>query len=405
MQGGISQEWMSFLFRQEELYMGISVRRLMTNTKKKYRITLLTGEGGLENTTQWVHIVEDYEAASFLHGYEIVLSTGIGNIKDKDNMLTFVRLLHEKNVSGVMFNLGPYIEKIPQKVIDFCNENDLPLYTIPWEVRLVDMTRYFCELLIKSDEKHKSIDGLVREYLLNEKKRGEVEEILVKYGVQSSYKYCVTILGFDENEGVEIEEKHVEKLHECIEREVSRRVEQYCLFQENNQFVLITIEIENAILYELLDIITHRFDNDIKIRIASGSNKGTVKQLPSNYQLAKKVYKLGGVLLRSPICYDELESCKLLLLLSGYKETELYIDEVIGRVIEYDYANGTDFVEFIENYIEYSGNIQRLATVMHVHRNTIHYKLKKIKGLIALDLTNVEDLFKIHLCLKLRRIQ
>ncbi len=45
--------------------------------------------------------------------------------------------------SGIVINTGPYIKKIPDEVIQFGNEFGFPIFTMPWEVHVVDVTRDF----------------------------------------------------------------------------------------------------------------------------------------------------------------------------------------------------------------------------------------------------------------------
>ena len=39
-------------------------------------------------------------------------------------------------VSGIVVK---YIEKISEEVLDYCNENDFPLFVMPWNIRIPDM--------------------------------------------------------------------------------------------------------------------------------------------------------------------------------------------------------------------------------------------------------------------------
>ena len=49
--------------------------------------------------------------------------------------------LSATGASGLIVNTGKYIEEIPPSVIRFCDENDLPLLTVPWEIYLADMIK------------------------------------------------------------------------------------------------------------------------------------------------------------------------------------------------------------------------------------------------------------------------
>ena len=110
---------------------------------------MIAGSKGLENRVEWVHIVEDIEVADFLNGKELVMTTGIGNIKAAENMMEYTKKLKEKNCSCLIFNIGPYIKEIPKNVIEYCNNNNMPLFTAPWDVKLVKLTRSLCQILVK----------------------------------------------------------------------------------------------------------------------------------------------------------------------------------------------------------------------------------------------------------------
>ena len=175
--------------------MAISVRRLSRNIQKEYGINLLSGLEGMDNKVKWVHIIEDYDVAKFLRGNELILCTGIGNLKDEDNLMTFIEKLHENGASGLMINIGPYIDKIPPIVVRYCNDVKLPLFTIPWEVRLVDLTQAFCKMIIESEEKAQSLTSLVKDYILKNDKSEKTFAELTRNGFSQHLNYCIMDIG------------------------------------------------------------------------------------------------------------------------------------------------------------------------------------------------------------------
>ena len=52
--------------------MAIAVNKLYSNCASLYQMKLLAGHKGLNNLVEWVHIVEDQEVSSFLHGHELI---------------------------------------------------------------------------------------------------------------------------------------------------------------------------------------------------------------------------------------------------------------------------------------------------------------------------------------------
>lgn len=127
--------------------MAVTLGSLCGKAGYLYGMRVIAGKEGMSNIVQWVHTVEDIEVSDFLHGGELIFTTGIAN-KGQDWMLPFVKKLIEKHVSGLVLNIGPYIKAIPAKVISYCNENNFPLMDIPWKTRIVDISRDFCNQII-----------------------------------------------------------------------------------------------------------------------------------------------------------------------------------------------------------------------------------------------------------------
>ena len=73
--------------------------------------------------------------------------------------------------------------------------------------------------------------------------------------------------------------------------------------------------------------------------------------------------------------------------------------------MEYDESNNTDYLQFIKLFLENGANVQQLANSMFVHRNTIHYKMNKIKEIAGINLGNLDDLLKLKLSLYIKDIR
>ena len=141
-----------------------------------------------------------------------------------------------------------------------------------------------------------------------------------------------------------------------------------------------------------------------KLHIAVSSNKENLTALPKNFEMANRVYALGITLSKPVLYYDELETYKLLLLVSDKKEMKDYEKKYLGAVLEYDESNNTDYLQFIKLFLENGANVQQLANSMFVHRNTIHYKMNKIKEIAGINLGDLDDLLKLKLSLYIKNI-
>ena len=112
--------------------MAVTLDKLYISIEEKYNMKLVAGKDGLKNVIRWVHMVEDSEVPNFLHGNELIFTTGIGRLDTADKILEFVQGLQKHNAAGLVMNLGPYIKKVPTVVVDYCERNGFPLFTLPW---------------------------------------------------------------------------------------------------------------------------------------------------------------------------------------------------------------------------------------------------------------------------------
>jgi len=380
--------------------MTVTVRRLSRDMKKQYRMDLIAGKEGLDNIVKWVHAIEDYDVARFLRGNELILTTGIGNLKDEGKLLNFVTKLQENKVSGIMINTGPYIHDVPRIVVDYCNQAKLPLFTIPWEVRLVDLTRQYCQIIIESEEKEKSLTSLVKEYLFDPRDREKLSHELTRNGFTQHLNYCVINIGIDDESSGGFDQNKKELLREIINREVNKITDKYVIFKNESNFVLITAGLKRALLQELIHNLSLRhIDGQSQLLISVSSNKENLMLLPKSFEISEKLFNLCKSLDKNIIYYDDMGIYKILLSVSEKSVMKDYEKQILGPIIEHE------FLEFVTIFIKNNGNIHNIARSMNVHRNTIHYKMNKVKEVAKLDLSDMEDLLKVKLCLLIRNIK
>jgi DNA-binding PucR family transcriptional regulator len=60
-------------------------------------------------------------------------------------------------------------------------------------------------------------------------------------------------------------------------------------------------------------------------------------------------------------------------------------------LLEHDRAHRTDLVATLATYLECSGSWARCAERMHVHVNTLRYRIERIEALTGRDLRRLED--------------
>lgn len=138
--------------------MAVRLSELIEYAKPKYKMSMICGENNMDNIIEWVHMLEDPETADFLKGQELIFTTGIGQ-DNTDWFIEFVKGLVRNNACGLVLNIGPYIKAVPEELKKYCAEIEFPLFTIPWETRIVDISNDFCHRIINAEKNEVTVAG------------------------------------------------------------------------------------------------------------------------------------------------------------------------------------------------------------------------------------------------------
>lgn len=99
---------------------------------------------------------------------------------------------------------------------------------------------------------------------------------------------------------------------------------------------------------------------------------------------------------------DELSSH--LLLLAGVPDDlrRTFRDRVLGPVAEYDRQHRSDLIPTLRAFLDCSGSWTKCAAALHVHVNTLRYRIERIEQLTGRDLGSLPDRVDLFLALQLR---
>ena len=128
-------------------------------------LKLVAGGTGLERCLHWVHVVELPDVMHWTLGGELLFMTGIGI---RDNLAQLPRIIEacaQRKVAGLVLNVGPYIPATPPEVIELAEQLGFPLFELPWEVKLVEVTKEICNHIMSQQIEEKSIQDILESIL------------------------------------------------------------------------------------------------------------------------------------------------------------------------------------------------------------------------------------------------
>ncbi len=371
--------------------MPLTVEQLYKSTYNLYSISLIAGEAGLSKTVHWVHLLEDFKVAEFLHGGELVFTTGIAH-KDNSWLLPFAQKLKANGSTGIIVNLGPYIKALPEDLCQFCDQESFPLFTIPWEVHIVDMSRDYCDRILQVKKQEENIGNAFENMILFPENTEKYYPVLERYGFDIYANFCC--IGVRIDSLTEVGQRNYKYFIQKIRFNLSSLWEKTGTFTWKNTIIFVlcgnTTQACNNIVDFLLQIASEN-KTDYTVRAGIGACGDGILKLSENYKRILLMLRYAEKTEEKVISYDELGVKKLLMSVSDNEIIAEYEDKLLGKLKNYDKENGTYLLKTLRKYLESNGSIQQVAEEMFIHRNTVNYQIKKIKKILGFENFNLNE--------------
>jgi purine catabolism regulator len=120
---------------------------------------------------------------------------------------------------------------------------------------------------------------------------------------------------------------------------------------------------------------------------------------------ARESWRLGKEWETSPVTYfGDLGLYQLLTGLGSNPEAARFYRKTLGKLISHDDNRNAELVQTLDAFFSCHGNLSQTATRLHIHRNTLTYRLEQIAHITQLDLDDADARFSLQLALKLRPV-
>lgn len=96
-------------------------------------------------------------------------------------------------------------------------------------------------------------------------------------------------------------------------------------------------------------------------------------------------------------CYEDLGVYQILCEAEDPAAVERFVRQWLGSLIDYDSRKPAELVPTLSQYLECGGSYDATAAALSVHRNTLKYRLQRIRDISGHDLGNPGTNFNLHL--------
>lgn len=371
----------------------------------KYKIRFLAGEDGLGNNVKWVHMIETVEGAGFLHGQELIVTAGILE-GDEDKLLTFIKTLIEKEACALIINTGMFINTIPGSVIAYCNENNFPLFTIPWEIPLVDVTKDYCQRIINDEVREDSIITIFKNLIFQIGNADEQLRQMERFGyMSSSHAQCLCI-GLDMTKDTNAFVTASERISNIVRRLAADERGQFLTFEYHERRIVVLVDYTAEEIESYVNRLTKKLSAENLLKhsfIGIGENS---KGLESQVENFKRAYCACDIAIKKGeniLKYKDIGLYKLFASITDNEKLTEYYKDTLGKLIEYDRESGTEIYRFIKTYIACNGHQGKVSEEFFVHRNTVNNYIKKAEEIMDIDLSSWEGKAKLFVAYELEK--
>ncbi|WP_303194126.1 PucR family transcriptional regulator [Thomasclavelia spiroformis] len=370
--------------------MGFTLADALNQSQEQYHLKLLAGQEGCSNAISWVHMIEDTTIIQQLWGKELVVTTGHG-FQSEEELFMLIKCLIKYNSVGLIINIGKYIFEIPSAIIDYCNEQEFPLLTIPWEVHLADLIKDFCMRCLYSEKEDRELSKLFQEILTNNQIVEEARpQLMSAFDVDGNFQVVlISVEGSDNFNAIE-RRKIAFQIELCFEKIDSS----YAFFWYDGYFVLIVNNLKADELKVIIDKMYKRAKkriDDKRVYLGIGSQMKDLGQVYLSYKRAKAAI-LMAMQFELPIVF--FEDMGVYQILFSIEDKQILIEmyhRLLQPLIDYDQKHHGELEKTLFYYLIYGESQITMAKNLYMHRNTINYRMNKIKELLNCQLDTFEE--------------
>lgn len=397
--------------------------RNMLNLPGLEKMKLVAGSEGLDKVINWVHVIEVPNAVNYVKGGELLFITGVVIGNDTKALLKFVRDINSRKLSGLVINVGPYIKSTPEEVIKLANKIDFPIFELPFEVRLIDITQNICKKIFYGKIQKESMNNFMKEIIFEDIDiTDEVLNRAILYGYSINSSYYAMVIDIDNfSSYVKVNKLYDNELilnlknyiQAIIDKIMYRNNKKYfCAVQNDSFFLIAPINKKSGNLNDLFkneiipmaESIKSEINeklNPLTISIGIGGICNSLKSFKIIISKGKKALQILKRLNKSNsiVNYKDLGIFRLFFEMNRFDEMEELFNENLLKLKEYDDKNSSNLMKTLNVYIKNNRNIGKTAQELFIHRNTMKYRINRIEDILQCDLKNEEAIFNIKLCI------
>ena len=347
---------------------------------------LVAGRKGLENEIENIGIL-DYEYAvedvelqqKWAFGKRGFVISSLLFAKDHpEKILDALRGLVRDHVSALAVKTVCY-QELPEEAIHFADDNALPIFLFGRD------DAYFEEIVYALKEKiiewndlesqEKKLDSFI-----NGELSGEEEKSFIGQMIKEHWKNYTTAYEKCEPNAVECE---ISRKYRRAAEELGARGNVF-LFHQGYLFFL-EVAKKDRFYSQTEQFLKERKARGQGLIAGVGSVHSREQELKQAIKESLYARELAALQKRETVYFDKMGIYRVLI--PYYKEwwMQEYSRRCLGKIVSFDAGNDGELFSTLRTYVEQSGDLQSVSDKMHIHKNTVRYRINKVRELLGME--------------------
>ena len=355
-------------------------------------IKLLAGENGLYKTVTWPYICQSIDFYKWINGGELLFLTGMGMDLDHNKLVNLIYKCREKSISGlVILTNSEFIKDIPPPIINLCDEIDLPLFKMPWNLKIIDVSKSISNYIMEENFKANRERELLKELIFTKDlNMDKIHQLIRVYNIKSSNIYFSCVF-----KSSHMSLANYDSLISKIKNKIELSCNTLMIDVLNNEIILI-VGVDSENLYSKIKFnlkhIHENFNKDNNLFLIFGDRYKNLLSIKDSYNDAIKAYELYKYNRWNDNCidYSTLGFYKILFEVNSINKLRDYSEEILKPLIDISEISNLNLLETLKCYLTNDCNLLKTSDELFIHRNTLIYRLSKIKYVLKNNLESAK---------------
>ena len=336
---------------------------------------VLAGEKGLDHSVRCVDIAEVPDPLFWLDPGVFILTTAYAFYKEKRLLMSFIESLVKKRAAGLGIKLGRFLDELPREFRCYADKFNLPVILLPLELRYTYAIRSVTETILKDERTEficSDLNDCFSQLLFGDSANTkDALDTFEAAGFSRSTRAVALLIG-ETLSGTSVAAAGIAGVLES-------HGGLFATSKTSSETIILT----SAFIFQEYDFsqCTPFFPEGSYATVGGEFRLDEIRRSYDEAMLSMRLLKLFG----SPRgIYSKTEMDLFFPFLQGEcgdraMESAL---RLLEPIIEYDFRNRTSLLKTLWTFVLCDCDHTETSRKLHLHRNSLRYRLVKIRGLL-----------------------